>query len=106
MRTSAVLSAAACLLVLTACEQTPTRSPFADLLAGTGGRFLHVSSTDTTGGNHDYLEIAKGDSAVLLDLAGSGEVRRLWITVASPDRDYLRRIGKVRGMSIALLNRL
>ena len=92
MRTSAALSAAACLLVVAACEQAPSRSPFADLLAGTSGRFLHASSTDTTGGNHDYLEIAKGDSAVLLDLAGSGEVRRLWITVASPDRDYLRRI--------------
>ena len=92
MRTSAVLPAAVCLLVLAACEQAPSRSPFADLFNGTGGRFLHVGSTDTTGGNHDYLEIAKGDSAVLLDVAGAGEVRRLWITVASPDRDYLRRI--------------
>ena len=91
MKARAVLPAL-CLFALAACEQAPSRSPFADLWAGTGGRFLHVSSTDTSGGNHDYLEIAKGDSAVLLDLAGPGEVRRLWITVASPDRDYLRRI--------------
>ena len=92
MKPRVVPTAAACLLALAACEQAPSRSPFADLFAGTGGRFLHVSSTDTSGGNHDYLEIPKGDSAVLLDIAGSGEVRRLWITVASPDRDYLRRI--------------
>jgi len=91
MRIRVVLPAA-CLLALAACEQAPSKSPFADLFAGTGGRFLHVSSTDTTGGNHDYLEIATGDSAVLLDLAGPGEVRRFWVTVASRDPDYLRRI--------------
>ena len=92
MRSRIVLPAAVVTLLLAACQQAPSRSPFADLFTGTGGRFLHVGSTDTTGGNHDYLEIAKGDSAVLLDIAGAGEVRRLWITVASPDRDYLRRI--------------
>jgi len=54
--------------------------------------FLHVSSYDTTGGNADRLEIAPGDSAVLLDLDGPGVIRRLWITVSSRDPDYLRRI--------------
>jgi len=58
----------------------------------TGGQFLHVSSADPTGGNHDFVEIAPGDSAVLLDLRGPGVIRRLWFTVASGDREYLRRI--------------
>ncbi|HSG81317.1 MAG TPA: glycoside hydrolase family 172 protein, partial [Gemmatimonadota bacterium] len=55
-------------------------------------RFLHVSSYDTTGGNVDRLEIAEGDSAVLLDIAGPGVIRHLWITVFSRDPHYLRRI--------------
>jgi hypothetical protein len=53
---------------------------------------VHVSSYDTTGGNRDRYEIAAGDSAVLLDLEGPGVVRRLWLTVASRDPHYLRRI--------------
>ncbi len=75
-----------------ACASAPPFSPLDYLVAPPGGRFLHVSSTDPTGGNHDFLEIAAGDSAVLLDLAGPGIVRRLWITVASDDPHYLRRI--------------
>jgi hypothetical protein len=54
--------------------------------------FQHVSSYDTTGGNRDRFEIAPGDSAILLELDGPGIIRRLWITVASRDPDYLRRI--------------
>jgi hypothetical protein len=88
----AVLTLVGLLLALPGCEQTAAGGPFGYLYAPPDGRFLHVSSTDTTGGNHDYLEIPAGDSAVLLDVHGSGVVRRLWITVASPDRDYLRRI--------------
>jgi hypothetical protein len=75
MRSSSAILATLCLLA--ACETTPSSATFPDLFAVPDGRFLHVSSTDTTGGNHDFLEIAKGDSAVLLDVAGSGEVRRL-----------------------------
>ncbi len=57
-----------------------------------GERFIHVSSTDTTGGNADRFEVAPGDSVVLLDLNGPGVIRRLWITVSSRDPHYLRRI--------------
>ena len=56
------------------------------------GRFLHVSSFDTTGGNRDRYEVPPGDSVVLLDVEGPGVIRRLWITVASDDPHYLRRI--------------
>jgi hypothetical protein len=66
--------------------------PWDHLFAPRGGRFLHVSSYDTAGGNRDRHEIAPGDSAVLLDLEGPGVVRRLWLTVASRDPHYLRRI--------------
>src|SRR2546428_1184476 len=80
-------------VALTACGQpAPPAGSFDYLFAPPGGRFQHVSSTDATGGNHDFVEIAAGDSAVLLDTPGPGVVRRLWVTVASRDRQYLRRI--------------
>jgi len=66
--------------------------PFDHLLTPRDDSFLHVSSYDTTGGNIDRLEIAAGDSAVLLDMEGAGVIRRIWITVASRDPHYLRRI--------------
>jgi len=53
---------------------------------------LHVSSYDTTGGNRDRYELAPGDSAVLLELEGPGIIRQMWMTVASSDPHYLRRI--------------
>ena len=62
------------------------------LLVPHSERFLHVSSYDSTGGNLDRLEIIAGDSAVILDEPGPGIIRRIWITVASRDPHYLRRI--------------
>jgi len=80
-------------LALAACgRSTPAPNPLAELLAAPAGRFLHVSSTDPTGGNRDYRVIEPADSLVLLDVDGPGEVRRLWITVASQDPQYLRRL--------------
>lgn len=70
----------------------PTGAPLDQLFRAPTSRFIHVSSTDTTGGNADRFEVAPGDSVVLLDLDGPGVVRRLWITVASRDPHYLRRI--------------
>jgi len=80
------------LALLAACEQTHPALPLAYLSAPPDGRFEHVSSADPAGRNHDYVEIPAGDSAVLLNVAGPGLVRRLWVTVASTDPDYLRRI--------------
>ena len=62
------------------------------LLTPGPGRFLHLSSFDTTGGNRDRHELAPGDSVVLLDVEGPGVIRQMWITVASSDPHYLRRI--------------
>jgi len=75
-----------------ATAQATTPDPLVRLFTTPTSRFVHVSSYDTTGGNRDRYEIAPGDSAVLLDLDGPGVVRRLWLTVASDDPHYLRRI--------------
>jgi hypothetical protein len=77
---------------LAACAPRPSAPPIPSLFDPPEGRFVQVSSYDTTGGNRDRLEIAAGDSAVLLDLSGPGEIRRIWITVSSQDPDYLRRL--------------
>jgi hypothetical protein len=81
-------------LVVAACGGEDAGAPdlFAGLYQGRLGEFRQISSFDTTGGNRDRLEIAAGDSAVLLDVAGPGVIQRVWITVSSSDPDYLRRI--------------
>jgi hypothetical protein len=83
-------------LLLSGCGDGPdgggSGGAWDHLLTPGGGRFLHVSSYDTTGGNRDRYELAPGDSVVLLEVEGPGVVRQLWITVASPDPHYLRRI--------------
>jgi hypothetical protein len=87
-RAASALAAAA---VLACADRGPT-TPLDFWLHSLGGEFLQLSSYDTTGGNADRLEIPAGDSAVLVDQRGAGVVRRIWITVASRDPDYLRRL--------------
>ena len=54
----------------------------------TDGRFERVSFPDSL----ESRRILPGDSALVLDLAGPGVVRRIRLTLASGDPHYLRRI--------------
>lgn len=54
--------------------------------------FRQIASTDTTGGNADRLVIQEGGTAVLADISGPGVIARIWVTIASGDPNYLRRI--------------
>lgn len=75
------------------CREAPERQgPWDALLTPGPGTFRHISSYDTTGGNRDRYELAPGDSAVLLEMDGPGVIRQLWMTVASADPHYLRRV--------------
>jgi hypothetical protein len=56
------------------------------------GKLLQVSSYDRTGGNSDFIAIKPGATATLADISGPGAIVRIWITIASPDRHFLRRI--------------
>jgi len=80
-------------VLLPACTAKPEASSSWDVLfrPPTTG-YVHVSSYDTSGGNRDRYEVAAGDSVVLLDMRGPAVIRRLWLTVASRDPAYLRRI--------------
>ena len=80
-------------VLLAACGEPPRWVTPSDFwMRPMGGDFVQVSSYDTTGGNRDRLELAAGDTAVLLDEAGAGVIRRIWITVFSVDPHYLRRV--------------
>ena len=50
------------------------------------------SSYDRTGGNADYRVLASGGALTLLDVEGPGEVTHLWMTIASSERYYLKRL--------------
>ncbi len=49
------------------------------------------SSWDRTGGNRDRCELQPGERAILLEAAGAGCVRHLWITVGRDEPGLLRR---------------
>ncbi len=52
----------------------------------------HVSSYDTSGGNHDYITIPAGQTETILGVDGPGAIARIWMTVGSSDPYYFRRI--------------
>jgi len=55
-------------------------------------RLIQISSNDTTGGNADYVTIKKNQTAVLADIKGAGVISRIWVTIGSSDKYFLRRI--------------
>jgi hypothetical protein len=91
-RTANALIAILLFASISCSKETPQYGPLDHLFDDPSGRFLQVSSYDTTGGNADRLEIAAGETAVLLDTEGPGIIQRIWITVSSHDPHYLRRI--------------
>lgn len=56
------------------------------------GRSRRVSSHDLNwkDGNHDWREIAPGQTLTLADIAGPGVIRHLWFTVNARDPQYPR----------------
>ena len=55
-------------------------------------RLVQISSHDTTGGNNDFIRVPAGATASLADIRGPGVVTMIWVTIASPDPYFLRRI--------------
>jgi hypothetical protein len=90
-----------CLLLASALAQTPGPAPVSSA-TGTlrslanlhdGVKRQRVSSYDRTGGNRDFLaDIKPGAKATIADIAGSGTITHIWVTISSPERYHLRRI--------------
>jgi len=51
-----------------------------------------VSSWDRTGGNEDSRKIAAGETVTVFDEAGPGVITHIWFTIASPERDHLKKL--------------
>jgi hypothetical protein len=55
-------------------------------------KLIQVSSHDTTGANKDFISVLDGETATLMDVEGPGMITRIWVTIASDDPHFLRRI--------------
>ena len=51
-----------------------------------------AGSWDRSGGNADYTHIPPGQTLALLDQDGPGEIRHIWITLASPEVYHLKKM--------------
>ncbi len=49
------------------------------------------SSYDRSGRNGDYISLKPGQTAALFDDAGPGEIRHIWITMATPEAYHLKK---------------
>lgn len=77
----------------------PPRAPAAggpgglsQLFRARHGRSRRSSSWDRTGRNTDYVSLEPGKWAVLADIAGAGCLRHMWVTIATDEPDFLRRM--------------
>jgi hypothetical protein len=53
---------------------------------------LKQGSFDTTGGNHDFWAIAKGETREVFKAAGPGMITHVWFTIASHSPNHLKEI--------------
>jgi Protein of unknown function (DUF2961) len=53
---------------------------------------LKQSSFDTTGGNHDFWNIAKGETREVFNATGPGMVTHIWFTIAARSANHLKEI--------------
>jgi hypothetical protein len=51
-----------------------------------------ASSWDRSGGNADFVVVKAGATVPLADVAGAGEIRHMWVTIASPSPNQLREL--------------
>jgi hypothetical protein len=51
-----------------------------------------ASSFDRRGGNKDRISIGSGETVTILDTAGPGCITHIWMTAASPEPDFLRKL--------------
>ena len=64
--------------------------PLANIAQIINARSRRISSYDRSGGNHDCIDIPKGETATLAEIPGAGIVKHIWITMSSQD-EILRR---------------
>ena len=63
-----------------------------NLYLARAGKRRRSSSYARNGRNADAVRIEPGQTAVMAEIAGAGCVRHVWVTISSPEPDYLRRL--------------
>ena len=66
---------------------SPSRLPYLK-----DSKLIQISSSDTSGRNDDFVAIPAGATTRLADIEGPGVITQIWVTIASPDKHFLRRI--------------
>lgn len=91
--------AASALLLFTACRSNcpmagpyPAFSPLATLPLPHPGIAMHAGSWDRTGGNHDFVTVAPGQTITLLDYQGAGIIHRFWMTISPRNAQTLSQV--------------
>ena len=67
-----------------------------DCMRPSANKIIHEGSWDRAGGNIDFYTIAPGQTKRLVNLTGSGVIRRLWCAVAAREREKLMRQAVLR----------
>lgn len=74
------------------CEQAFESQGYADRLEGGSTRRVSSSDPDWQNGNGDCRAMAPGETLVLADIEGPGEIEHIWMTVAAFFRYYPRQL--------------
>jgi len=51
-----------------------------------------VSSYDKTGANQDNILLKPNENYLICDIQGAGIIKHIWMTMASSDTNYLRKL--------------
>jgi hypothetical protein len=70
----------------------PAGSTLRNLAYEREGSRKRVSSYDRTGGNSDYIWIKAGEATAVADITGSGCINHIWVTLASNEEYFLRKL--------------
>jgi len=68
------------------------QGPLDNLFLLKNTKTARISSYDRSGGNHDYVDIAPGETRTLAEIAGTGVIRRFYIALSAPDRMRYRKL--------------
>jgi len=51
-----------------------------------------ISSYDKSGGNMDNIQVKPSETYQICDISGAGMIKHIWMTIASSDPNYLRKL--------------
>lgn len=71
---------------------TQPEGPLDTLFVLKNSKTARISSYDKTGGNHDWVDIAPGETKVMAEIPGAGVIRRFYLAPLAADRMRYRKI--------------